>query len=333
VTDAPLLEVRRLRVSVTGDEGAAQILDFVDLMLDRGEVLGLVGESGCGKSTLLKAILGLLPRGARVLEGKVLFKGEDIAHLPPAEIARRIRGRAMGFVPQDPFQSFNPVFTVGRQMLEILRWTGLPDEAAPARWTAWARARARARLIEVLKAVQIPDPERALDRYPHQFSGGQRQRILIAGALAARPEIILADEPTTALDVTTQMQILRLLRQLVREFDVALVFVSHDFGAVAQLCDRVSVMYAGQTVETGPTGHVIGAPEHPYSAALLACHPDRDGPLTGIPGQVGSPLSPPSGCRFHPRCGAAMPVCAERRPDLVRTGPDRRVACVHARPA
>jgi oligopeptide/dipeptide ABC transporter ATP-binding protein len=328
-----LLEVRGLRVSVRGDEGEARILDFVDLALDVGEVVGVVGESGCGKSTLLRAILGLLPRGARVEAGEIRFKGEDIARLPPREFARRIRGRAMGFVPQDPYQSFNPVFTVGRQMLEILRWSGLPGGEPGARWTADLRAAARARLIETLKAVQIPDPEHALERYPHQFSGGQRQRILIAGALAARPEAILADEPTTALDVTTQMQILTLLRQLAREFDVAMLFVSHDFGAVAQLCDRISVMYAGQTVENGPAGAVIAAPEHPYSRALLACHPGGEGALEGIPGQVGSPLDPPPGCRFHPRCAVAEPRCARARPALVRTAAERRVACIHAAPA
>jgi peptide/nickel transport system ATP-binding protein len=329
----PLLEIRGLRVSIGSDEGEARVLDFIDLDLHRGEVLGLVGESGCGKSTVLKAILGLLPRSARVLEGEIRFKGEDLTRLPPAEIARRIRGRAMGFVPQDPFQSFNPVFTVGTQMLEILRWSGVPGEERRARWNRATRARARERLIEVLRTVQIPDPEHALDRYPHQFSGGQRQRILIAGALAAQPEAILADEPTTALDVTTQMQILRLMRRLAREFDVAMLFVSHDFGAVAQLCDRVAVIYAGQTVETGTAGELIGNPQHPYTRALLDCHPDREGTLEGIPGQVGSPLSPPPGCRFHPRCADAITVCSAGRPDLVRTGPTHRVACVHARPA
>jgi oligopeptide/dipeptide ABC transporter ATP-binding protein len=239
----------------------------------------------------------------------------------------------MGFVPQDPYQSFNPVFTIGKQMLEILRWSGLPGEAAGGRWTGERRRRAEARLVEVMKAVHLPDPEAALHRYPHQFSGGQRQRILIAGALAAQPEAILADEPTTALDVTTQMQILRLLRALAEEFGVAVLFVSHDFGAVAQLCDRVSVMYAGQTVETGRVADVIRTPEHPYTRALLACHPDTDGPLEGIAGQVGSPLSPPPGCRFHPRCSDALPVCSAARPALVATGPQRRVACVHAEPA
>ena len=328
-----LLEVRGLRVSITGDEGEASVLDFIDFELNRGEVLGVVGESGCGKSTVLKAILGLLPQGARVLEGEIRFKGEDLTRLPPAEIARRIRGRAMGFVPQDPFQSFNPVFTVGRQMLEILRWSGVPGEPSGQRWSGATRAKARARLIEVLRAVQIPDPESALDRYPHQLSGGQRQRILIAGALAARPEAILADEPTTALDVTTQMQILLLMRRLAREFDVAILFVSHDFGAVAQLCDRVAVIYAGQTVEVGASVDVIARPEHPYTRALIDCHPDREGQLAGIPGQVGSMLAPPSGCRFHPRCAEAVAACGDARPDLVTMGPARRVACIHARPA
>ncbi len=331
MTIEPLLGVHDLRISVRGDEGTARILDFVDLSLSQGEVLGVVGESGCGKSTLLKAILGLLPRGANVESGRIQFRERDILKLSSAQMARGIRGRAIGFIPQDPFQSFNPVFTVGRQMMEILRWSGLPGEPPNARWTRAVRERARGRILEVFKAVQLPDPELALNRYPHQFSGGQRQRILIAGALAARPEVILADEPTTALDVTTQMQILKLLRQLAREFEVGMLFVSHDFGAVAQLCDRVSVMYAGQTVETGPAAELIPRPEHPYSRALLACHPDRDGDLVGIPGQVGSPLDPPPGCRFHPRCNIAEASCRVARPDYRQTGPGRKVACIHAR--
>ncbi|WP_333834294.1 ABC transporter ATP-binding protein [Rubrimonas sp.] len=327
---APLLEIRDLRVSVRGDEGEARILDFVNLTVARGEAVGVVGESGCGKSTLLKAVLGLLPRGAEVETGVIRFDGEDLLQLRPEDFARRIRGRAVGFVPQDPFQSFNPVFTVGRQMLEILRWTGLPGEPPRTIWTSRERERARAALIEALRAVQLPDPEGALDRYPHQFSGGQRQRILIAGALAARPQLILADEPTTALDVTTQMQILSLLRRLARDFDVGLVFVSHDFGAVAQLCDRVAVMYGGQTVETGPADAVIADPRHPYAAALLACHPDGERPLVGIPGLVSSALAPPPGCRFNPRCVLAVEACRNERPPLRTVAPGRLVACVHA---
>ena len=179
-----------------------------------------------------------------------------------------------------------------------------------------------------MKAVQVPDPEVALARYPHQFSGGQRQRVLIAAALACRPRLILADEPTTALDVTTQLQILKLLKQLARDFDVSMLFVTHDFGVVAQLCDSVSVMYAGQTVETGTTRALLDAPRHPYTRMLIGCHPDRSADLAGIPGQVPSPLKPPPGCRFHPRCPEARDVCRLARPQTVATDPDRSVACV-----
>ena len=327
-SDGPILTVRDLSLSVATDEGRAQILDFVDFSLKRGEVLGIVGESGCGKSTLVRAILGLPPKNASIDTGEIVFRGENLLAMPPREVAAKIRGRAIGFIPQDPFQSFNPVFTVGKQMLEILRWSGVPGDPDDARWTAETRARHRARLIDTLRAVQMPDPEETLGRYPHQFSGGQRQRILIAGALAARPDLVLADEPTTALDVTTQMQILKLLQSLAQDFDVAMLFVTHDFGVVAQICDRVSVMYAGQTVETGTTREIIDAPVHPYSDMLMRCHPEKSSEIVGIPGQVSSPLAPPAGCRFHPRCPMAVEACSARRPRLQARETGRRVACI-----
>ncbi|MCA0921891.1 ABC transporter ATP-binding protein [Pseudooceanicola nanhaiensis] len=321
-----ILSVRDLKLSVKGDAGLAQILDHVDFSIHPGEVLGLVGESGCGKSTLIRSIMGLPPKGARIESGSVTFKGQS---LMDPKIAQTLRGREIGFIPQDPFQAFNPVFTVGDQILEILRWSGLPDDPKGGRYTKELRAKHRARLIEVLHAVQIPDPEEALTRFPHQFSGGQRQRILIAGALASRPSVILADEPTTALDVTTQMQILRLLRELAKDFNVAMLFVTHDFGVVAQICDRVTVMYAGQTVETGTTRQIIDAPRHPYTGMLMACHPERATEITGIPGQVSSPLTPPPGCRFAPRCPRATEACTTARPGLDRRADGRRIACIH----
>lgn len=326
-TDTPLLEVRDLSLSVKTDSGQAQILDYVDFSISKGEILGIVGESGCGKSTLMRTVLGLPPRQAIIKSGRILFRGEDLLAMSPKDVARRIRGRAIGFIPQDPFMSFNPTFRIGKQMLEILRWSGLPDEPEGTKWDAHTRARHRERLVEILRAVQIPDPEQALERYPHQFSGGQRQRILIAGALAARPDLVLADEPTTALDVTTQMQILRLLQELAERFEVAMMFVTHDFGVVAQICDRVSVMYAGQTVETGTTTDIISAPTHPYTEMLMACHPERSDDIVGIPGHVSSPLAPPSGCRFHPRCSVAQTRCAQARPVFSGTAGQHRVAC------
>ena len=322
-----ILEVRNLSLSVRTDNGVACILDHVDFAVSKGEVLGIVGESGCGKSTLVRAVLGLPPKDAIIGSGEILFRGENMLTMPQHEIAAKIRGRSIGFIPQDPFQSFNPVFTVGKQMLEILRWSGLPDDPPNVRWTKAVRARHRAKFIETLRAVQIPDPEDALERYPHQFSGGQRQRILIAGALAAQPDLILADEPTTALDVTTQMQILKLLEKLAQDFDVAMLLITHDFGVAAQVCDRVSVMYSGQSVETALTADIINAPMHPYTEMLMRCHPEKSSEIVGIPGQVPSPLSAPSGCRFHSRCPHAEPRCERSRPLLQSNSPDRFLAC------
>jgi oligopeptide/dipeptide ABC transporter ATP-binding protein len=204
-------------------------------------------------------------------------------------------------------------------LLSVLRWHSPPQLRNE-------RDR-RAHLIGLLRRVQIPEPEAVLDRYPHQFSGGQRQRLMIACALACNPSLVIADEPTTALDVTTQLQILKLLNSLTQEFGIAMLFVTHDFGVVAQLCDDITVMYAGQTVEAGPTRAVLADPRHPYTSALLACHPDRSAGLSGIPGIVPSPLRPPSGCRFTPRCPLAAEVCISRMPRLVRDKPDHLVNC------
>jgi oligopeptide/dipeptide ABC transporter ATP-binding protein len=324
-TDELVLSVEDLRVAIPTDDGVAQILDAVDLAIPHGRIIGVVGESGCGKSTLVRAVLGILPRAARVESGRILFGGDDLLRLGQAELTRRIRGREISFIPQDPFLALNPVFTVGTQLLEIMRWHAAGGERS--------RDLHRARLVELLRAVQLPDPEQALGRYPHQFSGGQRQRLLIAGALACRPRLVIADEPTSALDVTTQLQILRLLRDLVTRFGVSMLFVTHDFGVVAQLCDDVMVMYAGQSVEAGRTVEIIDRPRHPYTQMLIACHPDRSRDLTGIPGTVPSPLVPPAGCRFHPRCPASRAACSTERPGSV-VGKGHAVSCVlyHDRP-
>lgn len=332
----PVLAIEDLSVTVATDEGQAQIIDRADLELQPGSIHGIVGESGCGKSTLLKAVLGLLPRRARVDRGRILFEGRDLLRLPHATLERELRGRLIGFIPQDPFQALNPVFRVGDQLMELLRWHGLPGETPPpgGRVDRALRARHRAHLVAMLAAVQLPDAAAALDRYPHQFSGGQRQRLLIAAALACGPKVILADEPTTALDVTTQLQILKLLRELAGRFGLSILFVTHDFGVVAQLCDTVTVMYAGQTVECGPVTAVLDEPLHPYTRLLLACHPDRAAELAGIPGAVPSPLAPPPGCRFHPRCPEARPICGAARPATHAPAAGHRVACVlHGVPA
>jgi peptide/nickel transport system ATP-binding protein len=309
----PLLDVRNLSVSAGTDEGEAKILDRVNLALMPGSIHGVVGESGCGKSTLMRAILGILPQRGRATEGHILLGGRDLLKLSAAVLQSEVRGGQIGFIPQDPYQAFNPVFRVGTQLLETSRSkTGS----------------GKADIIALLKSVQLPDAESALDRYPHQFSGGQRQRLLIAAALASSPAIVVADEPTTALDVTTQLQILKLLRGLAEERGLSMLFVTHDFGVVAQLCDTVTVMYAGQTVESGPVAHVLAAPLHPYTRMLLACHPDRGAELAGIPGAVPSPLRAPSGCRFHPRCPSARSECRAAHPPRTEHADKQNVQCV-----
>ena len=318
MTAAPILEVRGLKLAIRTDEGIARVLDHIDFALEPGHILGIVGESGCGKSTVIRAILGILPTGVRVEAGDIRFAGESLLALGETELNRRIRGSRIGFVPQDPYLALNPVFKIGGQLLEIMRWHAPEGD----------RKAHRAKLVRLLRRVQLPDAEAALDRYPHQFSGGQRQRLLIAAALACSPALVIADEPTTALDVTTQQQILELLRDLVREFGLSMLFVTHDLGVVAELCDDICVIYAGQSVESGPTPLVLAAPRHPYTRALLACHPDRSDAFVGIAGSVPSPLRAPPGCRFSPRCGDARPICVERPPHPTGSRTGHRVDCV-----
>jgi peptide/nickel transport system ATP-binding protein len=319
-----ILEIRGLRLSIRTDEGVAKVLDHIDFALDRRHILGIVGESGCGKSTIIRAIIGILPSGARIEAGEIRFDGENLLRLSERELNRRIRGNRIGFIPQDPYLALNPVFKVGTQLLEIMRWHA-PDEGANR---SERSRRHRTRIIDLLQRVQLPDPEAALERYPHQFSGGQRQRLVIAAALACSPALVIADEPTTALDVTTQQQILDLLRDLVAEFGLSMLFVTHDLGVVAELCDDVCVIYAGQLVESGRTAMILAQPRHPYTRALLACHPDRATAFTGIPGTVPSPLRAGPGCRFTPRCYDARPLCEHRPPHLTTDRYGRRVDCV-----
>jgi len=324
---APALEISDLSVAIATDEGEAQILDCAGLVLQHGSIHGVVGESGCGKSTLLKAVLGVLPKRGRIDAGSIRLEGRELVGLTRETLEREVRGKEVGFIPQDPFQALNPVFRVETQLAESLATHGLRGSSSGSAARPDRRV-IRAHLVSLLRAVQLPDAEEALARYPHQFSGGQRQRLLIAAALACSPGIVLADEPTTALDVTTQLQILKLLRELAGERSLSMLFVTHDFGVVAQLCDTVTVMYAGQTVETGPVRQVLEHPKHPYTRLLLACHPDRAKQLAGIPGAVPSPLAPPPGCRFHPRCPDARAACAAARPQPVSLGNDHAVACV-----
>jgi peptide/nickel transport system ATP-binding protein len=333
---AELLSVRGLTVDFVTDGGVAQVLDGVSLDVGAGEVVGLVGESGCGKTTLARAILGVLPSGAaRLRGGEVRFKGTDLLRENPAIVNDRVRGRAITFIPQDPSTSFSPVFPVQTQIMDLMKWKSPRVESGRGGRPAFRRyppERYRAdrdAVLETLRAVQIPEPVRALRRLPHEFSGGQRQRLMIAMALLPRPDLIIADEPTTALDVTIQAQILRLLRALVKERGVSVLFTTHDLGTAHEICDRVVVMYAGQEMEAAPADAFFARPAHPYTRRLLASVPTDTGELHDIPGEVPSPIAPPPGCRFHPRCDYATPECRDGRPALRALARDHEVRCHH----
>ena len=312
---APLVSIRDLRVSFDGHAA----LRGVDLDIAPGEAVGLVGESGCGKSVTWLAALGLLP-GKAVVSGQVLLDGQDLRALKPAALDA-IRGGRVAMIFQDPASSLNPVHRVGRQVAEALRLhRGLDGSAA--------RAEAR-RLFDL---VGIPDAGRRLDSFAHELSGGQNQRVMIAMALAGEPELLVADEPTTALDATIQAQILDLLRRLQAETGMALVLISHDLGVVADLCSRVGVMYGGRIVEQAPTATLFAAPVHPYTRGLLAALPDMTGPrrrLAAIAGGVPEPWNFPPGCAFAPRCINATPACDAGLPAVREVGGGQQVACLH----
>ncbi len=313
-----LLEVRDLTVRFATEAGTVHAVSGLSLALAAGETLGLVGESGCGKSTAAFALMGLLPPNGRVAAGEVRFEGRDLLRLRPREL-QGLRGDRISMVFQNPMTSLDPAYTIGAQIVDVLReHRGL---TAPE---------ARAAAIELLRRVGIPAPQERFHTHPHRLSGGQRQRVVIAIALACSPALLIADEPTTALDVTIQAQILDLLRDLCAEHRAAIVLITHDLGVVAQMCDRVAVMYAGRLVEEGPASAVYAAPLHPYTAALLRSIPTpgaRRGALEVIEGAVPNLLDPPPGCPFAPRCPHRMPVCAERLPPLLEARPAQRVAC------
>jgi peptide/nickel transport system ATP-binding protein len=331
-----LLSVRGLRVDFVTDRGVAQVLDSINLDIGPGEVVGLVGESGCGKTTLARAILGILPPGAaRIRGGEVRYKGQDLLRADPGVVNDRVRGRAITFIPQDPFTSFSPVFPVQTQIMDLMKWKSpraRNGDGEPSPFRRYPRERYRAdreAVLETLRAVQIPEPARALRRLPHEFSGGQRQRLMIAMALLPRPDLIIADEPTTALDVTIQAQILRLLRALVKERGVSVLFTTHDLGTAHEICDRIVVMYAGQEMEAAPTAAFFSRPAHPYTRRLLASVPSPDGEIRDIPGEVPSLIEPPSGCRFHPRCDSASAECRSARPASRTLSAAHSVGCYH----
>ena len=273
----PLLQIEDLSLRYMGDEGPLEVLKEVHLTVGKGEITGLVGESGCGKSTLIKTVLSALPHNAEITSGRIRYEGHDILPSNGQAPALASRKNRFGFIPQDPYLSFNPLFTVGDQLLEIMRWNS--EDTDGHRYNRAAKKKHRDVLLNLMDTVGLPDPAPSFDRYPHQFSGGQRQRLLIVGAMACSPSLIIADEPTTALDVTTQKGILALLKDLVDRFGVSILMVTHDLGVVAQLCDSVAIIEYGKIVETGPASSVLFTPQHDYTRRLLSFHPDRVGRL------------------------------------------------------
>ena len=319
---APLLAVKNLRVRFRTESGMVTPVDDVSFSIDRGETVAVVGESGSGKSVTSLAIMGLLPKSRhRELSGEVLFEGREL--LAAAESSMlRVRGTQIGMIFQEPMTSLNPVLRVGSQIAERLE---VHEKLSPR--TAWERT------VEILKMVRIPDAERRAMNYPHQMSGGMRQRVMIAMALACKPKLLIADEPTTALDVTIQAQILALMRTLQSEMGMAILFITHDLGVVAEMADRVVVMYAGRAVEAAPVHEIFARPRMPYTRGLLRSIPRVDRASThqqkleAIRGSVPSPLALPEGCTFHPRCDLAIDACRSAVPALELAGPDHRVRC------
>ncbi len=316
-TKTPLLEIKSLQLDFVSDGQALRAVDDVSLAIDAGETLCLVGESGCGKSVTALSIARLVPTPpARYPGGQILLNGQDVLRMSKAQL-REIRGGVVSYVFQEPAASLNPVFRVGNQIKESLR-LHRPEAATDDE------------VIRLLKLVGIPAPESRIRDYPHQLSGGMQQRVMIAMALASRPKLLVADEPTTALDVTIQAQILELLRDLKRQLGMSLLLITHNLGIVGDIADRVAVMYAGQIVELAPATELLARPLHPYTQALMNSVPKLGGNasrLTVIPGQVPNLGALPSGCRFHPRCPKARPDCARTPPGLVEVEPARWVRC------
>jgi peptide/nickel transport system ATP-binding protein len=330
----PLLEVSELRICFRTEQGNAHVLDAVNLSIGRGRIMGLVGESGCGKTTLARAVLGILSPNAMVEGGSIRFDGLDLLRIEPERFRREVKGRRIAFVPQDPYSAFNPLFRVGDQIMEMLKWNSPRRDANErgfgALITPYPRQRYRAdkaAAIALLNEVQIPDPERAFYKLPEQFSGGQRQRLMIAMALLSKPDLVIADEPTTALDVTIQAQILKLLKSLAKERGVSILLTTHDLGTAYEICDEITVMYAGQEVESAPVAAFFANPRHPYTARLLESLPDPARQIQEIGGEVPNLVLPPAGCRFHPRCASASAACALSRPPA--SGSSQIVRCFH----
>ena len=332
----PLLHIHDLHLAMRSYEGEAHVLNGVELQVDRGEIWGLAGETGCGKSVTGLSVSRLVATPpARYLGGQILFDGQDVLALDERAM-RRLRGRAISMIFQDPATNLNPVLRVGEQIADVAfeisrhapEMLGLTAQAG----TAERKRAARALGVQMLERVGIADAAQRANDYPHQFSGGMRQRVLIAMALVGQPRLLIADEPTTALDVTLQAQILQLLADLVKRSDTAVLMITHNLGVVAQICSHVAVMYAGHVVESGLTREVLQSPRHPYTRALLAALPRPGlarGQLANLPGRVPDLVHAPPGCRFAPRCARATAECTRALPPSVALSATHRVACIH----
>jgi oligopeptide/dipeptide ABC transporter ATP-binding protein len=319
---AALLEVRGLQTHFASERGVVRAVDGVDLRIERGRTLGIVGESGCGKSVTALSIMGLVPQPpGRIPAGEVLFEGEDLLKLPPGRL-RDLRGDQLSMIFQEPMTSLNPAFPVGEQIAEAI-----------VRHRDVSRAEARAQAIEMLRRVRMPSPERRADDYPHQLSGGMRQRVMIGMALACNPKLLIADEPTTALDVTIQAQILELMRALRAELGTAIILITHDLGVIAELADDVIVMYAGQVIERCAVPRLFAEPQHPYTIGLLGSIPRlhlEQERLSAIEGFVPDAAAMPQGCRFHPRCPFSVEKCRKEVPPLAEITQHHFVSCWRA---
>jgi len=316
-----ILKIEQLKTYFYTWAGIVKAVDGVNIDVNEGETLGLVGESGSGKSVTALSIIRIVPSPGKIVEGKIIYKGENIAEKSEKNL-QGIRGKEIAYIFQDPATSLNPVFTIANQLVEVI-----------LRHQKITKKEALEKAIELFRLVEIPDPEIKIWNYPHQLSGGMKQRMAIARALASEPNLLLADEPTTNLDVTIQAQILELMKSLKKKLGMSMIFITHDMGVVAEIADRITVLYAGRVCETADTKTIFYNPKHPYTQALLTAVPSialKTKKLTVIPGSISNLIKPPTGCRFHPRCEYAQQICTEKIPDLIEIEPGHKVACLRA---